>query len=624
MKKTFVVLLMMIAMMGMTACNDVTEPVAPASQNQSQEALITETPEEPEIPAEPEVILTTETPEEPEVISEAETPEVPSEPEVIPESETPEVPSEPEVIPESETPEVPSEPEVIPEAETPEVPSEPEVIPEPETPEVPSVPEEPEVIPEVTPTPEAETPEVPSVPEEPEVIPEVTPTPEPETPAVPEEPHQHSFEIETIASTCKEHGKEIKTCACGYAEEHELELAEHQPGGVETRQPTCYVEGYSIVKCRVCNVILEEEYYEKTVHNCSVEVGRKEPTCYQDGGVSLQCPNCRGCEWEVIPATLEHDCSIIDEKDCSEPSCQSPGWVSYKCSTPGCSYREGHPLTQLEHDMEEWTTIKEATCTEPGLQTRNCKSCRAEIQTESTPTKPHAYEENVVAPTCFMEGYTEKVCADCGRWDKTDWVPATGVHDEGVWTVVDEPTVGFDGRKELLCSCGLALDSESIPMLTEDGVDRIYNIDLGNGESTFVAGHFDEAAANEAFELVNAYREENGYLPLENMAQLQDYTEQRAVDSSYVWDHVRPDGVGVIYSENLGMIPPTNITQTNPSDVVDAWIASPGHESNLLFGTEEQINYSSLAVFCKKCKVENQNNYYVYEKYYVQVFAYGE
>jgi len=401
-------------------------------------------------------------------------------------------------------------------------------------------------------------------------------------------------------------------------------LLEHQPGSSETRKPTCYVEGYSIVKCRKCNVVLEEEHFETLEHDYSIVIERKEPTCYQDGGVLLRCLNCGTGIWEVIPATLEHDCSVLDEKNCSEPSCQSPGYVQYKCSTPGCTYRDGHELTLLEHDMEEWTILKEATCTEPGWRTRNCKSCRAEIQTETIPEKPHAYVETVVAPTCFLDGYTEIVCSECGRWDKTDWVPATGIHDSGVWTVVDEPTVGFDGRKELLCSCGLALDSESIPMLTEDGVDRIYTIDLGNGQTTFISGHFDGAAASEAFDLVNAYRVSKGYLPLVGSSVLSNYTSNRAVDSSYAWDHVRPDGVGVIYSENLGMIPATNTTLTSPSDVVDAWIASPGHESNLLFGTEDQTNYSSLVVFCKKCKVQNANNYYVYEKYYVQTFAYGQ
>ena len=89
-----------------------------------------------------------------------------------------------------------------------------------------------------------------------------------------------------------------------------------------------------------------------------------------------------------------------------------------------------------------------------------------------------------------------------------------------------------------------------------------------------------------------------------------------------VWEHARPNGAGVIYNENLGMLPPTNTELTTSAAIVNAWIASEGHESNLLYGMEHETNYASVAVFCKKVKVSNANNYYVYEKYYVMTYTY--
>ena len=75
----------------------------------------------------------------------------------------------------------------------------------------------------------------------------------------------------------------------------------------------------------------------------------------------------------------------------------------------------------------------------------------------------HEYQENVVAPTCTEEGYTEKTC-ECGDVQKVDVVPALG-HNYGEWTITKEPTETEKGLKEKECSvCGDTV-TEEIPVL---------------------------------------------------------------------------------------------------------------------------------------------------------------
>ena len=72
----------------------------------------------------------------------------------------------------------------------------------------------------------------------------------------------------------------------------------------------------------------------------------------------------------------------------------------------------------------------------------------------------HVYEDNVVAPTCTKQGYTEHKC-ECGDTYKDSTVAALG-HSYGEWTVVIEATETEEGLKERTCSVCQTKEEEVI------------------------------------------------------------------------------------------------------------------------------------------------------------------
>ena len=103
-----------------------------------------------------------------------------------------------------------------------------------------------------------------------------------------------------------------------------------------------------------------------------------------------------------------------------------------------------------------------------------------------------------------------------------------------------------------------------------------------------------DAAAWEVLELVNAEREKAGLHPLTLDSDLQEAAMVRAAESIVYFSHTRPDGTGCwtagptyMAGENLA------VGQTNPQQVVDAWMNSPAHRANIL-----HEDYNSIGIGC--------------------------
>ena len=75
----------------------------------------------------------------------------------------------------------------------------------------------------------------------------------------------------------------------------------------------------------------------------------------------------------------------------------------------------------------------------------------------------HVYEDNVVAPTCTEQGYTEHEC-ECGDILKDTYVDALG-HSFGEWTEVKAATEDEEGLKERQCSVCQEKEEEAIAKL---------------------------------------------------------------------------------------------------------------------------------------------------------------
>lgn len=110
--------------------------------------------------------------------------------------------------------------------------------------------------------------------------------------------HKHSFgDLELVrASTCVEHGLEIRRCACGATEEHELPLSdEHQYHNhiiVKKVEPTCTEDGYTVYRCDNCDATYREEGEEAYGHQKEIRIN-KNPTCTTAGESIEYCTRCQ-------------------------------------------------------------------------------------------------------------------------------------------------------------------------------------------------------------------------------------------------------------------------------------------------------------------------------------------
>ena len=149
-------------------------------------------------------------------------------------------------------------------------------------------------------------------------------------------------------------------------------------------------------------------------------------------------------------------------------------------------------------------------------------------------------------------------------------------------------------------------------------VDSVYLIDIGNGQTTTVTGHFDTNYANQVVELVNQYRAENGLAPLTVMTDLSDAAFLRSYETAYYFSHTRPNGdscfsiipFGTVYygvGENIAA------GQSTPAKVMQSWKNSPGHNANILG------NYNCIGVGCFVTK--GTDSYGQYQYYWVQIFG---
>lgn len=315
--------------------------------------------------------------------------------------------------------------------------------------------------------------------------------------------------------------------------------------------------------------------------------------------------------------TCEHDYTDV----VTEPTCTEQGYTTHTCSKCGDTYVDTY-TDALGHEYTD--AVTEPTCTEQGYTTHTCSKCGDNYVDSYTDAAGHDYIDVVTEPTCTEQGYTTHTCSKCGDSFVDTYTEASGEHDEGEWVTTKEPDVGVAGLKELQCTkCGYVLGTEEIEMLTTDGTDSVYYFVNSDGSQEMTVGHYNEDEAQEMLTLVNNYREENGLdtftMPTTYMS---SYTDLRAAETSYLWDHARPSGAGCEYAENIAMGQPDGKGNTpSVQEIFDAWVASSGHKENL--DAVRVKNWTCISVFYKKCPVYNsagEVSRYVYTAYWVETF----
>ena len=134
------------------------------------------------------------------------------------------------------------------------------------------------------------------------------------------------------------------------------------------------------------------------------------------------------------------------------------------------------------HSWGEYVKIKEATCTEDGIEERTCSKCGAKEERAIAATG-HDWSAYVVkkAATCTEDGIEERTCSKCGAKEEKA-IAATG-HNWSGYVVKKAATGKTTGVEESTCrNCG-EVRQRIIPKLTqkqmvEAYVTRLYTLVL--------------------------------------------------------------------------------------------------------------------------------------------------
>ena len=122
------------------------------------------------------------------------------------------------------------------------------------------------------------------------------------------------------------------------------------------------------------------------------------------------------------------------------------------------------------------------------------------------------------------------------------------------------------------------------------------------GSSSVSAGIRSSSAASEVVRLTNSARSQNGYAALVEDGALSDAAAVRAREIARSFSHTRPSGAsfssalsesGVTYlraGENIAS------GQKSASEVVNAWMNSPGHRANILNSNYSRIGSASVNI----------------------------
>nr|WP_302642335.1 CAP domain-containing protein [uncultured Agathobaculum sp.] len=122
------------------------------------------------------------------------------------------------------------------------------------------------------------------------------------------------------------------------------------------------------------------------------------------------------------------------------------------------------------------------------------------------------------------------------------------------------------------------------------------------GSSSVSAGIQSSSAASEVVRLTNSARSQNGYAALVEDGALSEAAAVRAREIARSFSHTRPSGAsfssalsesGVSYlraGENIAS------GQKSASEVVKAWMNSPGHRANILNSSYSRIGSASVNI----------------------------
>lgn len=217
---------------------------------------------------------------------------------------------------------------------------------------------------------------------------------------------QHAFGDWTVEkqATCKESGVLTRICSkCSEREETTIAKTNDHTVVINAAvDATCDKTGLTEGKyCSLCEKVLMEQIeiplkphtyddkYDETCNNCDyvrdaecahleteVLLGKSE-TCTSAG--LTEGSKCKKCGEVLVVQEVISELGHIYTSVVTAPTCTEQGYTTYTCICTD-TYVDDY-VDASGHSFGDWTTVKDATTTEEGLQERTCKCGEKETQT---------------------------------------------------------------------------------------------------------------------------------------------------------------------------------------------------------------------------------------------------
>ncbi len=151
-----------------------------------------------------------------------------------------------------------------------------------------------------------------------------------------------------------------------------------------------------------------------------------------------------------------------------QPTCTQEGSRTGICDV--CGEEVVETLEMIPHSLDDWTITKTATCTEEGSRERSCEFCEYK-ETEVLQMVPHTEVvlQVEVPASCNHVGYTaEIICEVCNETLQERVEIEALPHTFGEWEEILAPTCQLEGRKERVCEVCSHVEMQDISRLDHE------------------------------------------------------------------------------------------------------------------------------------------------------------
>lgn len=195
---------------------------------------------------------------------------------------------------------------------------------------------------------------------------------------------------------------------------------------------------------------------KKHVHNWGEWEISIPSTCTEEGEEKRFCANCGAEEFRTTQLT-EHTYSK-GWTEVKAPTCTEKGREENVCDV--CHIAQSRDIDKIPHTWGDWYTITDATCSEEGVQRRDCIVCNEEgddgkaFETASIKKLPHTETDiEKSEANCIEAGHEAgKMCAVCQEViEGLEEIPALG-HKLGDPVRESESTCTNHGIEEQTCT----------------------------------------------------------------------------------------------------------------------------------------------------------------------------